>query len=197
MKTRAQLDERMQNLDHQTWLKKCGQLGRPSRSKLSLTNSEIQAKSRIRESILVFGGEIPLETWKLGSKFGKFLLYTHPLKSYLLSNKHSELRALRINTHIPSISTSTGELASTATALYPVLQYWSTSYQYASSLRSTTSTGSSTPSIQYCQSDLVPGTRVVQYEYKLYYSSSFFLPHQASLFSCKSENNENSLIREF
>ncbi len=113
------------------------------------------------------------------------------------TNKHSELRALRINTHIPSISTSTGELASTATALYPVLQYWSTSYQYASSLRSTTSTGSSTPSIQYCQSDLVPGTRVVQYEYKLYYSSSFFLPHQASLFSCKSENNENSLIREF
>jgi hypothetical protein len=79
MKSRAQLDERMQNLDHQTWLKKCGQLGRPSRSKLSLTNSEIQAKSRIRESILVFGGEIPLETWKLGSKFGKFLLYTHPL----------------------------------------------------------------------------------------------------------------------
>jgi hypothetical protein len=34
----------------------------------------------MRESILVLGGEIPLETWKLGSKFGKFLLYTHPLE---------------------------------------------------------------------------------------------------------------------
>jgi hypothetical protein len=80
MKTRAQLDERMQNLDHQTWLKKCGQLGRPSRSKLSLTNSEIQVKSRIRESILVFGGEIPLETWIQVWKF--FAVYTPP-KGYL------------------------------------------------------------------------------------------------------------------
>ena len=78
MKNRAQI-ERMQNLDNQTWLKKCGQLGCQSRSKLSLTNSEIQVKSRIRESVLVFGGEIPLETWKLGSKFSKFFaVYTPP-----------------------------------------------------------------------------------------------------------------------
>jgi hypothetical protein len=59
--------------------KKCVQLGSPSRSKLSLTNSEMKLKSRIRESILFFGGEIPLETWDPRS-FPSFLLYTHPLK---------------------------------------------------------------------------------------------------------------------
>ena len=42
-----------------------GQLGYPSCPKSSLANSEIQVESRIMESILVFGGEIPLETWKL------------------------------------------------------------------------------------------------------------------------------------
>ena len=41
--------------------------------------SEIQVDSRIWESILVFGGEIPLETWQLGRMFGNFLLYTHCL----------------------------------------------------------------------------------------------------------------------
>lgn len=40
-------------------------------SKFSLTSSEIQVKSHIREFILVFGCEIP---WKLGSKFGISLL---------------------------------------------------------------------------------------------------------------------------
>jgi hypothetical protein len=56
-----------------------GHLGYPSCPKSSLANSEIQVESRIMESILVFGGEIPLETWKLGSKFVKILLYTHPV----------------------------------------------------------------------------------------------------------------------
>jgi hypothetical protein len=57
-----------------------GQLGYPSCPKSSLANSEIQVESRIMESILVLGGEIPLETWKLVSKFGNFLLYTHTLR---------------------------------------------------------------------------------------------------------------------
>ena len=85
-------------LGYQTWLKKCGQLGCRSRSKLSLTNSEIQVKSRIRESIFVLRGEIPFETWKLGSKFGNFLLYTHPLRG-------------RKPSHIPVVTNTTGALS--------------------------------------------------------------------------------------
>jgi hypothetical protein len=42
----------------------------------SLANSEIQVESRIMESILVFGGEIPLETWIQVRKI--FAVYTHP-----------------------------------------------------------------------------------------------------------------------
>jgi hypothetical protein len=68
----------MQNLDVlETWMS-VGNFGYPSCPKSSLANSEIQVESRIMESILVFGGEIPLETWKLGSKFVKILLYTTP-----------------------------------------------------------------------------------------------------------------------
>jgi hypothetical protein len=54
-----------------TWLKS-GQLGCRSWSKSSLANSEIQVESPMRESILVVGGEIPLETWK------KIAVYTPP-----------------------------------------------------------------------------------------------------------------------
>ena len=49
------------------WLKKCGQLGCRRWSKLSLANSEIQVEFWFLEARF---------RWKLGSKFGKKLLYT-------------------------------------------------------------------------------------------------------------------------
>jgi hypothetical protein len=68
---RAQICVRMQNLDVR------GQLGHPSCPKLSLANSEIQVESQIMESILVFGGEILLETW-IQVLWKNFAVYTPP-----------------------------------------------------------------------------------------------------------------------